>query len=341
VPLFENFTLTKRVAVFPEPASYATRLIRNFQNPLFCSNFSIDILSIRFPSLFTFTVKQSNMKTFIGTGLLGFGFVRAMISKGEKLQVWNRTGSKAKELEQYGAKAFDNIEDAVRGADVVHIALKDDASVDEALAKAEAGLTPGAIIADHTTTSVEGAKKRTEDWKKKGFFYQHAPVFMGPKNALDSAGYMLVSGDLDLIQKIETQLSSMTGTLVNFGDEVGKAAAMKLTGNLFLVGLTGVIADTIAFSNALGISSKDLTQLFTQWNPGESVMPRLQRMTGNDFSDPSWRLEMARKDTGLMLKESDKKGIKLNVIPGVAALMDEWMEKGHGKEDWTIIGKLD
>ena len=164
---------------------------------------------------------------------------------------------------------------------------------------------------------------------------------MGPKNALDSAGYMLVSGDLDLIQKIETQLSSMTGTLVNFGDEVGKAAAMKLTGNLFLVGLTGVIADTIAFSNALGISSKDLTQLFTQWNPGESVMPRLQRMTGNDFSDPSWRLEMARKDTGLMLKESDKKGIKLNVIPGVAALMDEWMEKGHGKEDWTIIGKLD
>jgi 3-hydroxyisobutyrate dehydrogenase len=42
-----------------------------------------------------------------------------------------------------------------------------------------------------------------------------------------------------------------------------------------------------------------------------------------------------------MLKEADKKGIKLNVLPGVAALMDEWMEKGHGKEDWTIIGKLD
>jgi 3-hydroxyisobutyrate dehydrogenase len=50
---------------------------------------------------------------------------------------------------------------------------------------------------------------------------------------------------------------------------------------------------------------------------------------------------MARKDAGLFLKEADKKGITLNVIPGVAKLMDEWIEKGQGKEDWTIIGKVD
>lgn len=281
------------------------------------------------------------MKAFIGTGLLGFNFVRAMIQKGQQVQVWNRTFSKAKELEQYGAKAFDNIEEAVRGADVVHIALKDDATVDEALAKAEAGLMPGTIIADHTTTTVEGAIKRTEEWKKKGFFYQHAPVFMGPKNSLESTGYMLVSGDQEVIKKIESQLSAMTGKLVNFGKEVGKAAAMKLTGNLFLVGFNGAIADTIAFSHALGISTDDLTQLFKQWNPGGSLLPRLQRMTGDDFSDPSWRLEMARKDAGLFLKEAEEKKIKLHVIPGVAALMDEWIEKGHGKEDWTIFGKLD
>ena len=249
--------------------------------------------------------------------------------------------SKAKELEQYGAKAFDNIEDAVRGADVVHITLKDDANVDDALAKAEAGLMSGAIIADHTTTSVEGAIKRTEEWKKKGFFYQHAPVFMGPKNALERTGYMLVSGGQNLINKLESQLSAMTGKLVNFGEEVGKAAAMKLTGNLFLVGFNGAIADTIAFSHAMGISTDDLTHLFTQWNPGGSLLPRMERMTGNDFSDPSWRLEMARKDTGLFLKEAEEKNIKLHVIPGVAALMDEWIEKGHGKEDWAIFGKLE
>lgn len=281
------------------------------------------------------------MKAFLGTGLLGAGFVRAMISKGEKVQVWNRTFSKAKELEQFGATAFENIADAVKNAEVVHLALKDDDTVDEALAKAEAGLTPGAIIVDHTTTSIEGAQQRTKKWKSKGFQYQHAPVFMGPKNALESTGYMLVSGDQDLIKQLEQQLSAMTGKLVNFGGEAGKAAAMKLTGNLFLVGFNGALADTIAFSNSVGINSQELSQLFAEWNPGNSLPSRLQRMAGNDFSDPSWRLEMARKDTGLFLKEAENRGVRLNVIPGVAALMDEWIEKGHGKEDWTIIGKLD
>jgi 3-hydroxyisobutyrate dehydrogenase len=280
------------------------------------------------------------MKAFLGIGLLGEGFVRAMINKGEEVQVWNRTFSKAKDLEQYGARAFENIADAVKNADVVHVALKDDATVDDALAKAEAGLMPGAIIVDHTTTSIEGAQQRTKQWKSKGFPYQHAPVFMGPVNALESTGYMLVSGDQKLISQLQSQLAGMTGKLVNFGEEVGKAAAMKLTGNLFLVGFNGALADAIAFSNAIGISSEELSQLFAEWNPGASVPARLKRMMGDDFSDPSWRLEMARKDTGLFLKEAEKKSIDLNVIPGVAALMDEWIEKGHGKEDWTIIGKL-
>jgi 3-hydroxyisobutyrate dehydrogenase len=279
------------------------------------------------------------MKAFLGIGLLGAGFVRAMINKGDQLQVWNRTFSKAKDLEQYGAKAFEDIAEAVKGAEVVHLALKDDATVDDALSKAEKGLTPGATIIDHTTTSIEGAQQRTKYWNSKGFQFQHAPVFMGPKNALESTGYMLVSGDQDLINKLNPQLSAITGKLLNFGEEVGRAAAMKLTGNLFLIGFNGALADTIAFSDSVGISKQDLMQLFAEWNPGSSLPSRMKRMTGDDFSDPSWRLEMARKDAGLFLKEAKKRGITLSVIPGVAKLMDEWIEKGHGKEDWTIIGK--
>ncbi|HEY5370059.1 MAG TPA: NAD(P)-dependent oxidoreductase [Hanamia sp.] len=281
------------------------------------------------------------MKAFLGIGLLGAGFVRAMINKGDQVQVWNRTASKAQELEQYGAEAFDSIADAVKNADIIHVALKDDATVEEALAKGEAGLKQGAIIVDHTTTSIEGARQRTKKWKSKGFFYQHAPVFMGPQNALESTGYMLISGDQKLVKQLEPQLSAMTGKLLNFGEEVGKAAAIKLTGNLFLVGLNGALADTIAFSNAVGISSNELLQLFAEWNPGASLPARLKRMTGDDFTSPSWRLEMARKDTGLFLKEAENKGVRLNVIPGVAALMDDWIKKGHGKEDWMIIGKVE
>src|SRR4051812_48765402 len=113
------------------------------------------------------------MKAFLGMGLLGSNFVKAMLRRGDEVQVWNRTAAKAKALESDGAKPFDEVSDAVKGADIIHITLKDDASVDEVLENASSGLKAGAIIYDHTTTSVEGAGKRTADWKAKGITYLH------------------------------------------------------------------------------------------------------------------------------------------------------------------------
>jgi len=277
------------------------------------------------------------MKAFLGMGLLGSNFVRAMIKRGEEIQVWNRTTSKATELEKYGAKAFSNVTDAVKGAAIIHVALKDDASVNEVLEVASSGFARDAIIVDHTTTTKEGAIERTKKWKERGFSYQHAPVFMGPANALEGSGFMLVSGDAELIKKIEIDLSNMTGTLLHFGEEPGRAAAMKLVGNTFLVCFTTGIKDTLSLGKALDVPLDDINKLFESWNPGAQLPARLKRMTDGDYTKASWELAMARKDTGLFLDAAKKAGIELSLIPGAAALMDKWIEKGFGNNDWTVI----
>lgn len=279
------------------------------------------------------------MKAFLGMGLLGSNFVRAMLQKGEAVQVWNRTASKATALEQYGAKAFTNVAEAVQGADIIHVTLKDDATVNEVLAKASAGFKAGAIIIDHTTTSATGAIERTHDWKSKGFTYLHAPVFMGPQNALESTGYMLVSGDQSVVGKLEPELSKMTGKLLNFGEAEGKAAGIKLIGNSFLISLTGGLSDALALGKAHGIEAGELLSLFNNWNPGAMVPARLKRITDGRYNEPSWELGMARKDAGLMMNAAETTGIHLTVVPAVAALMDEWISKGYSNNDWTVIAK--
>src|ERR1700742_949610 len=143
------------------------------------------------------------MKAFLGMGHLGANFTKAMLKKGEQVQVWNRTPDKAKALEADGAKAFNNAADAVKGASTIHLTLRDDDTVNEVLEQASKGFEPGVIIIDHTTTSAAGAAERTQYWKNKGYTYIHAPVFMGPQNALESTGTMLVSGDEEVISKIE------------------------------------------------------------------------------------------------------------------------------------------
>lgn len=279
------------------------------------------------------------MIAYLGTGLLGSGFVRALLTKGNQVNTWNRTPGKAEALKEYGAQAFANVNDAVRGAERIHLTLKDDASVDEVLSSAANSIAPGAYIIDHTTTSVAGAVSRTAYWKERGIIYVHAPVSMGPINSLESTGYMLVSGDQDVITKILPWLSAMTGKVINFGPETGRAAGMKLAGNHFLIGFTATISDTLALVQAMGIPSGNIADLFNEWNPGAMLPGRLKRMMADKFDEPSWELAMARKDAGLMLKEAEAAGKKLIVLPSVAAEMDNWIAKGHGQSDWTVIAK--
>lgn len=279
------------------------------------------------------------MIAFLGMGHLGSNFTKALLKKGEQVQVWNRTASKAKALEPFGAKAFDNIADAVKGASRIHLTLKDDATVNEALEQAMPGFESGVIIIDHTTTSANGAAERTELWKKRGFTYLHTPVFMGPVNALESTGTMMVSGDQATISMLEPELQKMTGKVLNFGTDTNKAAGIKLLGNLFLIAMTGGVADMLALAKSLGVAPAEILMLLESWNPGRLVPARIQKMTSDTFDQPSWELNMARKDAGLMIKAAEEGGLPLATIPAIAAEMDRWIAQGHGHDDWTVIGK--
>lgn len=279
------------------------------------------------------------MIAFLGTGLLGGNFTKALLKKGEKVQVWNRSADKARALQSDGAIAFDDVQDAVRGADRVHLTLSDDQAVDEVLEQAAPGFAPDVIIIDHTTTSAPGAARRSADWKKRGFAYVHAPVFMGPPNALEGTGVMLVSGDPQLVQKIEPELSRMTGKLWNLGSQPDKAAAIKLLGNLFHICLTGGIADMVSLASSLGVDAAELGPLLELLNPSNVAQGRLKKIMSNTFDQPSWELSMARKDARLMIEQAARDGKSLTVVPAVAAKMDEQLARGYGKSDWTIISR--
>ena len=279
------------------------------------------------------------MIAYLGTGLLGSNFVKNLLKKGNEVHVWNRSAEKAKALEASGAKAFAEPSDAVRGASRIHLTLTDDQVVDDVLEKAEPGFLTGVIIIDHSTTSVDGAKKRAAYWKQRGVDFIHAPVFMGPPNALEGTGYMLVCGDQEIVKKIEPELSAMTGKLINCGPDTGKAAGMKLLGNLFLMSLTAGISDTLALAKALHIPASEVESLLSTWNPGAMIPVRIKRILSDQFSDPSWELKMARKDARLMMEEAAKGNQPFTIIPAIAKEMDRWIGKGHGSDDWTIIAK--
>jgi 3-hydroxyisobutyrate dehydrogenase len=279
------------------------------------------------------------MIALLGTGLLGSGFTRALRKKGETVRVWNRSPEKALALGAIGATPVTNPADAVRGADRTHVVLSDDAAVDSVLAAAAPGFAAGALILDHSTTSTAGARDRTARWRERGVIYHHVPVFMGPQNAADSTGVMLISGDREIVARVSPMLTPMTTRLVDLGERVDSATAFKLIGNLFLIALTAGFTDMLALAKAMDISPAEVAGLFDYFNPGAAVPARFRRLTDADYDHPSWELGMARKDARLMQAEADRAGIALSMLPAVAAQMDRLIAEGHAHDDWTIVAK--
>lgn len=279
------------------------------------------------------------MIAFFGMGLLGSNFVRAMRRRGVDVHVWNRTPAKARALEGEGARAFDDPVDAVRGAARLHLTLSDDDAVDDVLERARPGFAENLVIVDHTTTSPTGAVARVARWTDRGFAFQHAPVFMGPQNALDASGIMLASGDRARFDALSAELSKMTGKVVYLGAQSNRAAAFKLFGNLFLMAMTVGIADLLALAKAVGIEPEEAATLFDAFNPAVTMGARVKRILEGDYGRPSWELAMARKDARLMVEAADAAHVPLALVPAIAREMDRWIERGHAHDDWTVIAK--
>ncbi|MBV8153120.1 MAG: NAD(P)-dependent oxidoreductase [Candidatus Eremiobacteraeota bacterium] len=273
---------------------------------------------------------------YFGTGLLGSQFVRAMLERGEDVRVWNRTAAKARALAADGASVCENAVDAVRGAAEVHLTLADDASVDAVLEPLAAAIGAETIVADHTTTAPTPTRERARRWHERGVTFVHAPVFMGPKNAREASGIMLLSGDPVVRARVKPSLERMTGQVVELGDDPAMAAAFKLMGNLMLVFTVAGLADMYRFAEGLGIPPHDAHELFSFFMPVNAINFRGKDMAHGNFT-PQWELAMARKDVRLMLEEAARHGETLAVLPEIAALFDRYIERGHAAKDVGVV----
>lgn len=272
---------------------------------------------------------------FLGTGLMGTGFVTRMLAQGHEVAVWNRTPGRTGALEKLGARACASAADAVRGVERVHLMLADDAAVDAVLEPIFEAIPADAWVIDHTTTATTPTAERARRWAGRRQRFLHAPVFMGPANCVDGTGVMLLSGDRATCDAATSMLAPMTGKVVWLGPEPERAASFKLFGNLTLIGLGGVLGDVCRLAHAVGIAPSDAMALFASFNPGAMLPARAAKIASGPFDEVSFEVSMARKDVRLMIEEAKRHGVDLAVMPAVAALQDAAIARGEGRLDTT------
>ncbi len=124
------------------------------------------------------------------------------------------------------------------------------------------------------------------------------------------------------------------GARTHWLGEAGVATAAKVAINSWVVGVVGVLAETITLSEAMGVDP----QVFFDAVEGGPLDLGYARVKGpammkRAFDDVSFRLALARKDADLVLAAAAEVGLQLPVMEGVVTRLRAAEADGHGDED--------
>jgi 3-hydroxyisobutyrate dehydrogenase len=273
----------------------------------------------------------------LGTGIMGAAMARNLLSAGMEVQAWNRSREKAEPLEKEGAEVADNPEDAAQGADFILTMLADADAVEEAVEKdILSALAEDGVWLQMSTVGEGGNERLARLAADSGVAYVDAPVLGTKQPAEQGQLIVLASGPEEIRERSEEIFSALGSKTVWLG-EAGEGSRLKLVANNWIVGLLGVLAETVAFAQAIGV---DPAKFLETIEGGPLGLPYAQMkgtmMVEEDFPT-SFSANLARKDAALVLDAAEARDLRMQIAESVVARFEEAIQAGHGEEDMAAV----
>jgi 3-hydroxyisobutyrate dehydrogenase len=270
---------------------------------------------------------------FLGTGTMGFPMARNLLAAGFQIRAWNRTRERAEPLRDAGAEVFEEPGDAARGAELIVTMLSDAVAVIDTAAAALDAADEGLSWLQMSTIGLEGTDRCAELAEHAGVALVDSPVLGTREPAQKGELIVLASGPESQHERCQPVFDAVGKRTVWLG-EAGSGTRLKVAVNSWIVGVVGVLAETIALSQTLGV---DPERFFEAVEGGPLDLPyaRLKgkAMIERTFDDPAFRLALARKDADLVLAAASAHGLDLRIMEAVAQRMRAAERDGHGDED--------
>ena len=259
----------------------------------------------------------------LGTGIMGAAMARNLLSEGMEVSVWNRSREKAEPLEEDGAVVADSPAEAARDADFLLTMLADADVIQEAVGNGVLpALAEGGVWLQMSTVGEDGSGRLAEIANEHGVPYVDAPVLGTKQPAEQGQLVVLASGPEEVRERSEPVFDAVGSKTVWLG-ETGAGSRLKLVINNWIVGLLGVLAETVAFARSVGV---DPSKFLETIEGGPLGLPYAQlkgnMMIEEDFPT-SFSAKLARKDAGLVLGSAEAHDLQMPIAEAVAARFDE------------------
>jgi 3-hydroxyisobutyrate dehydrogenase len=265
----------------------------------------------------------------LGTGTMGAGMARNLLSTGHEVHAWNRTRERAEPLTADGAVVHDTPTEALDGADALVTILADAGAVTAATSRLALDGRPWAQM---STIGVEATDALAAG---AGPAFVDAPVLGSRPQAEQGELTVLASGRSAARDALAPVFDAVGTRTIDLGDAPGAGTRMKLVLNHWVVALVEGLAETVLLAEGLDLDP----QAFLDIIDGGPMGPPYAKLKGANMIErsyePNFSLKLAQKDAGLIAAAADAAGIDLPLATLVWERMGAAIAAGHGEEDFS------
>jgi len=274
----------------------------------------------------------------LGTGLMGAGMARSMARSGLAVTVWNRSPAKARPLAGAGAAVAEQAEAAVRDADVVVTMLFDAPAVEQVMGRALPAMRADAIWAQCATVGLDATERLARQAERHGTAFVDAPVLGTRRPAEQGELTVLAAGPPAVRERLAPVFDAVAARVMWVGERPGDGHRIKLTANAWVLSVTAATGQSIGLARALGLDPR----LFLELIAGGALDCGYAQVKGaamlkGDFTPPSFTLDGAAKDAGLIAEAMAQAGCDERVMRALRGAFQAGAEGGHGQQDMAAV----
>lgn len=278
---------------------------------------------------------------FIGLGAMGYPMAGHLSNAGHSTTVYNRTSAKAVSwVEEYANGTYKETPRlAAMDAKVVLLCVGNDDDVRSVVYGENgvfAGMSPGDILIDHTTTSAELARELFKAADDLGIQFLDAPVSGGQAGAQNGKLTVMLGGEQGAYDSIVNLLNCYSQKHQLMGAS-GSGQLTKMVNQICIAGVVQGLSEALHFAGKAGLNATQVVDVISKGAAQSWQMEnRSNTMTKGEF-DFGFAVDWMRKDLGIVLDEAKVNGANLPITALVDQFYGQVQANGGGRFDTSSL----
>lgn len=280
---------------------------------------------------------------FVGLGNMGAPMVRNMLRGGERVLLYDLRPEALQAFEgEEGCVAAQDLADLASRAAVVITMLPDSPAVRSAVLGDEAtpglvqGLAPDSLIVDMSSSFPGDTRTLGQTIAARSVGLVDAPVSGGVRGAVAGTLTIMAGGEDQLIDRVETVLSTM-GTVVRTG-ALGSGHATKALNNVLSAMALSATSEVLHVGMKFGLDPHIMTAIFnTSTGRNTTTENKVEQYLLNGSFEGGFALALLSKDVRMAKTLADDLGLDMSLLNACSALLDRASEALGPEADHTEV----